>query len=62
MDMFVYRYNSMISCAVLEKHALVSFLDSFLENCTSPENECNLNVFQKLMSACFSKLHAYYSP
>ena len=36
MDMSVYRYNSMISCAVLEKHALVSFLDSFLENCTSP--------------------------
>ena len=60
MDMFVYIGNSIISSAILKKHALVSFLD--VQNCTSPENECDLNVFQKLMSACFCKMHAYYSP
>ena len=46
--------NSMVSSAIWEKHARVSF--SKTHKMTSTKDECNLCVFEKLMSACFSQI------
>ena len=44
----------MVSSAIWEKHARVMFFKN-VQNCTSPKDECNLCVFEKLISACFSQ-------
>ena len=52
--------NSLVSSVIWEKHAQVSLEN----NCTSQKDECNLCVFEKLISACFPNFHEkpyYYS-
>ena len=47
----------MVSSAIWEKRARVSFSKTIMQDCTSPKEECNLKSLKNSSSVCFFKLH-----